>query len=141
MRGRALVLIAAATLSGCSAVDGQRTSNVIIPGRALNVSPSLTIPAEAMVASAVLFAIVDPLAPNWRAEAARLDGSRYEITLRMKRFVTGGEGEAHAVFQRTAERLVREGSGAGYRVLAYSEGIESTVPVAQRVARGMIELQ
>lgn len=135
----AAVLLA---MAGCSSVDGQRSSNVIVPGRTLNVSPSLTISAEAIVAGALLFTIIDPLAPNWSTSALRLDSSqRFEITMRMKRFTTGGEGEAPGVFRRTADRIAREGGYGGYDILDYAEGIESTVPVAQRVARGVIQLR
>jgi hypothetical protein len=59
----------------------------------------------------------------------------------MKRFITGGEGESSAVFRRTAEKLQHDGGRAGYAVLAYQEGIDSNVLIAQRVASGVVELR
>jgi hypothetical protein len=37
--------------------------------------------------------------------------------------------------------FARRGGYAGYTVLEYSEGIESTLPVAQRVAQGVVRLE
>jgi hypothetical protein len=63
------------------------------------------------------------------------------ISLRKKRFTSGGDGEAAQLFARRAEKLARDGGYAVYTVLEYNEGIESTLPVAQRVAQGVIELK
>lgn len=138
---RTILLIAlGALLAACSSVEGERRSNILIPGRTLNVSPSLTIPAEALAVGAALYLVIDPLAPNWQVGEERLADSRFRIALRMKRFTTGGEGEAMQVFRRAAERIVRDNGRAGYVVVDFSEGIESTVPFAQRVAHGVVEL-
>ena len=40
-----------------------------------------------------------------------------------------------------AERIVREYGYAGYTVLEFGEGVESNVPIAQRVAQGIIQLR
>jgi hypothetical protein len=59
----------------------------------------------------------------------------------MKKFITGGEGESAAVLRRTAETL-RKGRGfSEYAILEHSEGIESHVLIAQRVAHAVIELR
>jgi len=67
--------------------------------------------------------------------------NRFRISLRKKRFVTGGDGEAAQIFYRRAEQIVRENGYAGYTVLEFGEGVESTVPIAQRVARGVIQVK
>lgn len=132
----ALILCAAC---GCSSLENNGPSNVLIPNQTLNVSRSLVLPAESIVAGALLFALIDPLAPNWQIAHTQLAADRYRINLKMKRFTSGGDGEAAQVFYRRAEQLAQEGGGTGYRVIEYSEGIESALPVAQRFASGVIE--
>ena len=128
-------------LSSCKSVDDYSGPRTLVPARTLNVSPSLTIPAEAIVTAGIVYAIIDPLAPNWKVEVEPLGQSRYRLALTMKRFITGGEGEGAQVLRRAAEKLQRDGGFAEYAVLAYSEGIESHVLIAQRVAHGLIELR
>lgn len=138
----AAVLAGAALLSaGCSSMDDYKGPRTLIPARTLNVSPSLHIPAEGIVAAGVLYYIVDPLAPNWKVEVQPIGAQRYRLSLTMKRFIVGGEGEASAVFRRAAEKLQQENASPDYAVLAYQEGIESHVLIAQRVANGIVQLR
>ncbi|MBM3393110.1 MAG: hypothetical protein FJY37_00400 [Betaproteobacteria bacterium] len=58
----------------------------------------------------------------------------------MKRFHTGGEGEASPLFDRHAEGLMEDRGFPHYRLVSYSEGIDSETLVARRWARGVIEL-
>jgi hypothetical protein len=137
----ALVMAATATAAGCSSMDNDNRYKSLIPARTLNVSPSLTISAEALAAAGLIFLIVDPLAPNWKVEVAPIGQRRFSIRMTMKRFITGGEGEIGPVFRRTAEKLRDEGGYAEYALIELTEGIESRVPIAQRVAQGVIELR
>lgn len=132
---------AAFVMAGCSTIEGQPTSNILIPGKALNVSPSLSIPAEGIAAGALLFLVVDPLAPNWRVSEEQLDARRFRIALKMKRYTYGGEGEAVQVFRRAAQRIAREYGYSDYAVVEFNEGIDSSVLLAQRVAHGVIEMR
>jgi hypothetical protein len=125
---------------GCTSIKGDHPDHLLIPARTLNVSRSLTIPAESIAIAGALFYVVDPLAPNWKVEVASLGDRRYRMALTMKRFTTGGEGEVTPVLRRAAEKLRAEGGYAGFVVLEQSEGIESRVPIAQRVAHALIEL-
>ena len=140
-------LIASAFLAaGCSSTDsgngsGDGAHRMLIPAKQLNVSPSLTIPAEAFAVAAIAWVIIDPLAPNWKVEVESMGQRRFRMDLTMKRFITGGEGEASAVVKRTAEKLRREGGYAEYALLELTEGIESRVPIAQRVAHALVELR
>ncbi|HEV7799579.1 MAG TPA: hypothetical protein VGP15_00755, partial [Burkholderiales bacterium] len=104
------VLLAAAVLSstGCSSMDDYSGPRTLIPARQLNLSPSLSISAEAMLAAGVIFFVVDPLAPNWKVEVTPMGEHRYRVNLTMKRFITGGEGESAQVLRRTAEKLRKE---------------------------------
>jgi ABC-type oligopeptide transport system substrate-binding subunit len=94
----------------------------------------------AAVASALLYVIYDPLAPNWTIKEQALDEQTYHFTLRAKNFRVGGDGEAMRVVERRARQLQREKGYTGYRLLDYSEGIESATPFTYRVSEGTIQL-
>jgi hypothetical protein len=94
-----------------------------------------------MVAAGIIWFIVDPLAPNWKVELTSLGRNRYSLELTMKRFITGGEGESAAVVRRTAEKLRQGGGYDGYVLVEMTEGIESRVPIAQRVAHAVVEMR
>jgi hypothetical protein len=136
--GAAALVVASA---GCSQMDRNNGATTLVPSRQLDLSPSLHIPAEWMLALGAIYYIVDPLAPNWSVKVETLGERRYRMNLKMKRFITGGEGEAYQVMQRAAEKLAHDGGFPGYAVVAYQEGIESNVLVAQRVANGVVELR
>ncbi len=65
---------------------------------------------------------------------------RVRMALRMKSLFTGGDGEARQVFLRNARQLVEAGGFAGYEIVRYEEGIESTRPFAHRYANAEIQL-
>ena len=130
----------AVALAACSTID-EDSPTTLIPNKTLNISPSLTIPAETLAALGVIYLFVDPLAPNWRVEVEPLGEQRYRVAMTMKRFITGGEGEVLPVLKRTAEKLRRDTASREFFVLELSEGIESRVPVAQRVAHAVVQLR
>jgi hypothetical protein len=127
-------------LGACTGMPGISSQNQIIPPDAIPISRSINIPLESAVAAAVVFAVIDPLAPNWAIEEMRLNDKRYRIAMRKKRFTTGGDGEAMPAFYRRAEQLVRDNGAASYRIVEFSEGVDSAVPISQRVAQGVVEL-
>jgi hypothetical protein len=133
-------MVLSALLCGCSSFGTDDSKTVLVPNKTLNVSRSLSIPVESMVAGGLLYLAIDPLAPNWRIEQTQLDAERYRISLRKKRFTTGGDGEATQVFYRRAEQIAREAGTKGYRVLEFSEGVDSVIPIAQRIASGVVEV-
>ncbi|MGE0557201.1 MAG: hypothetical protein AB7E73_01970 [Burkholderiales bacterium] len=133
--------VAALALAGCVGTGAESTRSPLLPDRTLKLAPSVSLPLEAVAAGALLFVVIDPLAPNWEVETRGAGSGRYRITLTMKRFTTGGDGEAYPVLLRAADRL-REAHGAAiFSVTEFSEGVESTVPVARRVARAVVELR
>lgn len=95
---------------------------------------------EFLAGALVAYAIYDPLAPTWDIQIIELDADHRRIDLGMKRLSTGGDGEAHRLFARTANRLVEKAGYAGYEELRYEEGIDSTRPWARRIAGGEIRL-
>jgi hypothetical protein len=137
----ALAASCALSLVGCKSMDDYSGPQTIIPARTLSLSPSLMLSAEGIVAAGLVYAIIDPLAPNWRVEVESVGAQRYRVALTMKRFITGGEGESAQVLRRTAEKLQKDGGYSGYAVLSHSEGIDSHVLIAQRVAHALIELR
>jgi hypothetical protein len=139
-RSLAAAIAVAFGLAGCSTID-EDSPSTLIPNKTLNVSSSLTIPAETLVAAGLIYWFVDPLAPNWRVEVEALGQQRYRVAMTMKRFITGGEGEVGPVLKRAAEKLRRDTGTSEFVILELSEGIESRVPVAQRVAHAVVQLR
>lgn len=116
----------------------------VIPNTTLQLTPSFGISLEKLVYwgayAAAAYLILDPLAPNWQIEAAAFPGDHVHFSLHMKRYYSGGAGEARQVFHRRAKQIVREGGYEGYEVVEYSEGLDSSVLGSQRVAEGVIRL-
>jgi len=145
---RAAVCLAAAMTAGCAAIssnpgatDGVGNSvGTLIPNKTINLTPAVALSVENILLGAALYWAVDPLAPNWQLAQAPDGADRMRISLRKKRFTSGGDGEAAQLFARRAGELAREGGYAGYRVMEYTEGIESALPLAQRVAQGVVLL-
>jgi hypothetical protein len=131
-----------AVLAGgaCSGIDNTSSRNILIPNETLNISRSLSIPAESIAAGVLLYLVIDPLAPNWQIEQAQLGANRFLVALKKKRFTTGGDGEAGQIFNRRAAQIARDNGTGVYRIVEFTEGIESTVPFAQRVAQGVVEI-
>ena len=137
---RALFALAPAALAACTTTNPADTTNYLVPDKTINVSPSVTPTVEGVLAGAIILIVIDPLAPNWKVEQARLDPERFHIALTKKRFTTGGDGEAWQVFQRRAAQIAHDNGAPGYRVLEFSEGVESETLIARRVARGVVEI-
>ena len=147
--GGAAALLAALLSAGCAAISSNpgvfdasgNSVSTLLPDKTYNITPGLGLTVEGIVLGAALYWVLDPLAPNWQLQQVQLGADRVRISLRKKRFASGGDGEAAQVFARRAEQLARERGYAGYAVMEYTEGIESTLPLAQRVAQGVIQLQ
>ena len=116
----------------------------ILPDNKVFITPTRTVTVENVtylaLALGVAYLVIDPLAPNWEISEAPLADNRVQLSLKMKRFYSGGAGEARLVFQRRAKELVRYGGFAGYEVIEYNEGMESSVLGSQRVGEGVIRL-
>jgi hypothetical protein len=86
------------------------------------------------------YVIYDPLAPNWEIETTRVSEGVFRMQFFMKRFHSGGEGEASYVFRRNARRIAQAAGYDDYQVLRYEEGIESATLAARRFGEGEIRL-
>lgn len=148
--GRLLPLLAAVmAVSGCTGLSSRISGNVprtgsAIPDTTFQITPSLAIPLETMVYwgayAATAYLVLDPYAPNWEIEEAPLPKNQFHLGLKMKRYYSGGGGEARSIFHRRAKDLVQRGGYDGYEVLEYNESLESSVIGSQRVAQGVIRL-
>lgn len=124
-------------LLGLAACGGIATDGSPAAGGTLGLDgDGNTIPATSPNESLVV-----SLSSNWQIEVARIGDNRFRISMRKRRFAAGGDGEATQLFYRQAERIVRENGYAGYTVLEFGQGVESTVPIAQRVSQGIIEVK
>lgn len=114
----------------------------LIPNTSVNLGPSVSYPVESLVYWGIwvgaAYLILDPLAPNWEIQEARFPDNHVHMSLAMKRYYAGGAGEARAIFHRRAKELMRAGGYAGYEVVEYEEGMESSMLGAQRTAAGVV---
>lgn len=134
----AFTVLLAAIVAGCG-------SKPLIPDKNITLSAGFHPPVEAVVftvlAGVAAYYVIEPTAPNWEVKAERMDATRVTISLRKKRFSTGGDGEARALFQRKA-REIADGNGfEGFSVLSFEEGVDSETTVARRVSRGVVRLE
>lgn len=146
-RSRRLVALFPLALAACSILNPEGDipkSTTLIPDANLRISPNYSITIEKIVygaaGAALLYYIYDPLAPNWEVREEQVAEDTYRLSLRMKRFHIGGEGEASQLFRRWARALQEEGEASGYQIRDFVEGIESTTPIARRYAEGTVRL-
>lgn len=135
-------------LAGCGVLDkklvegGIPRGGSVIPDAAVRVSPeyttSLSSLANTAAAALVLNYVYQPLDPNWDLADIPLSHDTHRFALRMKRFSTGGEGEAWQIAKRYAEGLQVAKGASGYVVLEFTQGIDSSTPFARRVAEGLV---
>ena len=116
-------------VAGALAIFGHPVSALGLPGEVFSASQS-----------ALLYIIYDPLAPNWTIKEKALGSDSYYVSLRAKSFRTGGDGEAIQILKRRAMQLKRQRGFEDYRIVDYSEGIESSTPFTHRYSEGTIQL-
>ena len=116
-------------VAGALAIFGHPVSALGLPGEVFSASQS-----------ALLYIIYDPLAPNWTIKEKALGSDSYYISLRAKSFRTGGDGEAIQILKRRAMQLKRARGFEDYRIVDYSEGVESSTPFTHRYSEGTIQL-
>jgi hypothetical protein len=137
-----LLLAGALVLSGCSSSGS--TASPLIPDKVIQLTADTSIKlsslATAVVVAAAIYVVYDPLAPNWEIEEARLNDNTYRLSMKMKRFHTGGSGESIQLLKRRASQLQHEQGFSQYQILEYSEGIDSQTIGARRMAEGVIRL-
>lgn len=143
------LVLAVVGMAGCGGLSSRLAGDIprtgsVVPNTSFQVTPLLSIPLEKIVYwgayAGAAYLILDPYAPNWDIEEATLPKNQFHLALKMRRYYSGGAGEARAVFHRRAKELVQYGGFEGYEVLEYNESLESSVLGSQRVAQGVIRL-
>lgn len=145
---RGAALAAVTLLAGCGLLDRRLTEGGVprggslVPDTAIRVAPGYTTSVEkltnAAVAAVVLNYVYQPLDPNWDVADIPLSNDTHRFSLRMKRFVIGGDGEAWQLATRYAERLQREIGASGFVMVEFTQGLDSSTPFARRVAEGVV---
>jgi hypothetical protein len=137
-----LLVAGTLVLNGCSSSGS--TASPLIPDKVIQLTADTSIKlsslATAVVVAAAIYVVYDPLAPNWEIEEARLNDNTYRLSMKMKRFHTGGSGESIQLLKRRASQLQHEQGFTQYQILEYSEGIDSQTIGARRMAEGVIRL-
>ncbi|MCL2885322.1 MAG: hypothetical protein FWF20_00820 [Betaproteobacteria bacterium] len=128
---------------GACGSPGSNTSP-LLPDKKLQLTGATSIKLSSLAAAAavaaVIYVVYDPLAPNWEIEESRLGENVYRLSMKMKRFHTGGAGESMQVLKRRASQLQMENGYHDYQIVDYNEGIDSQTLGARRVAEGLIRL-
>lgn len=132
-------------LGACSTTEKSIPgSGYMLPNASLKVSPSISVALDKVVIWGTLagaaYLVLDPLSPNWRLEEAPMGDDHVHFSLHMKRYYTGGAGEARAILNRRAADLMRLNGFDGYEVVHYSEGLDSSVLGSRRTAEGVVRL-
>lgn len=143
-------LLMTGVLSACSsnpnATSASNSSGTsLIPDQVVNLTPSIAnYPLEKLVYwgayVGIAYLVLDPFAPNWEIQEARLPENHIHFQLTMKRYYAGGAGEARVLFHRRAKELMRAGGFSGYEVMEFNEGMDSSMFGAQRTAEGVVRL-
>lgn len=140
MKLRGILLVSALAISACSTTS----SSPLVPNKSIYLTASSSVSystlASAAVIAAAIYLVYDPLAPNWEIEESKLNGDIYRLSLKMKRYHTGGAGESIQILKRRASQLQYEQGFGSYQILEYTEGIDSQTIGARRVAEGVIKL-
>lgn len=130
-------------VAGCSST-GSTGGTSLIPNKSLQLTASYSVSlaslATAAVVGAAIYLVYDPLAPNWEIEESRLADDTYRLSLKMKRYHTGGAGESIQILKRRASQLQYEQGFGSYQILEYTEGIDSQTIGARRMAEGVVRL-
>lgn len=146
---RALLGLGSLILAGCSATVPTNASTTffkggLVPASDIALTPTLSVTLEKLLywggVGAIAYYVVDPHAPNWEIQEAQFPDDHYMLSMKMKRYYTGGAGEARQVFNRRARDLANVSGFSGYKVLEYSEALDSNAIGSQRTAEGVIVL-
>lgn len=126
--------------TGCSTAGSNGAP--LIPNQEIVVSPGTggTIQVSSLVGAAIVYMVYDPLAPNWEMEERRLGEFQYQMSLKMKRFNTGGDGDPMVIVRRRAAYLQQTGKYAAYKIVNFDQGIDSQTIGAKRWAEAVIQL-
>ncbi len=146
---RGLVALAYLLLAGCSSMTptnakGNFFKGGLVPATNIALTPTYSVTLEKLLywggVGAIAYYVMDPMSPNWEIQEAKFPDDHYMLSMKMKRYYTGGAGEARQVFNRRARELALNEGFSGYKILEYSESLDSNVIGSQRTSEGVIVL-
>ncbi|MDR2508374.1 MAG: hypothetical protein LBD67_10385 [Candidatus Accumulibacter sp.] len=118
-------------------------SKYLLPNATLRITPQIGYTVEQIALAAAVagaaYLVYDPLAPNWTIEEEAVSDDIYRFSLRSKNFRVGGDGESLRILRRRALFLQQERGFLDYRLVDYSEGIDSSTPLTSRFSEGTIQ--
>lgn len=128
-------------LAGCGTPGSNPAP--LIPDQVVAVTsgPNGTIPVTGVLAAAAMYMVYDPLAPNWEIKEQSLPDGYYQMNLLMKRFNTGGDGDALNIVKRRAEALQQTNGAGRYRLVAFEQSIDSQTVGARRTATALVRME
>lgn len=134
LRSAFLALGACVGLVGCSA-SGVNTSGANV----FTIYENTHIEANIALGIALgVYLVYDPLAPNWEIREERINPETYRLSMKLKRFHTGGAGEPMQILKRRALQLQGENFLGDYRIVDYTESIDSQTLGARRIVEGTV---
>lgn len=138
------VLLLGAGLAGCGG------STPLVPADTIQLTSATSFTtaqlASTLFIAGAIYVIYDPLAPNWQVEQSRdpapgnASSETFRFMMKMKRYHTGGAGEAMMILRRQAAQLQQKLGYGAYQITAYEEGIESHTLGAQRYVQAAVQL-
>lgn len=144
MKGIAWVATLGLVIAGVGCSTPGTDGKPIVPNKTIQLTAKTSVSLSQIATGAAILGaihlIYDPLAPNWDIEETRVSDDTFRLSLKMKRFHTGGAGESMQALRRRAAELQDEFGFASYELTSYNEGIESRTLGARRVAEGTIRL-
>lgn len=142
LRELSLAVLSVGLVTGCASSTTSSTAFTTDSGIAKFAVNAVSYPLEKTVYwgvwTAAAYLVLDPLSPNWEIQEARFPENHVHFQLSMKRFYTGGAGEARVTLHRRAKELMRAGGFGGYEIVEYNEGMESSILGSQRVVAGVV---
>jgi hypothetical protein len=87
-----------------------------------------------------VYLFYDPLAPNWEITETRIDDRIFHLSLEMKRFNTGGDGDALMIVKRRARQLQQLAGMGSYKIQSLDQRIDSQTIGARRYAEAVVVL-
>ncbi|HTY98370.1 MAG TPA: hypothetical protein VMB75_00940 [Rhodocyclaceae bacterium] len=141
IRHRSLTILAVCLALAACGTDIPN-KGAIVADKTIHLTPGTSVTTEQLVTwgayIGVAYLLLDPWAPNWRVEEAPLGDGYVHFSLRMRRYYSGGAGEARLLFNRRAKELMEYNGYAAYDIVEYSEGMESSVLGSVRTAEGVV---
>jgi hypothetical protein len=136
---RVFILLLAVCMLGCTMGTSRYP---VIPDTKIVLAAGQggTLSMASIAAIGIAYSVYDPLAPNWEITETRLDEKTYRFDMVMKRFNTGGDGDALMIVKRRARQLQQMSGMGSYKIQTFEQNIDSQTIGARRQVEATIVL-